>query len=53
MLAADDASVASDKENVIILMQVHTYPAGADSDYVLAQDVLGSAINSDLVLLNS
>jgi hypothetical protein len=36
MLAADDASVASDEESIIILTQVHTYPVGADSDYVLA-----------------
>ena len=53
MLAANDASVASDKESIIILTQVCTYPVGANLDYVLAQDVLGSAINSDLVLLNS
>ena len=32
---------------------VHTYPVGTDLDYVLAQDVSGSAINSDLVLLDS
>jgi len=53
MLAADDAFVASDKESVIVLTQVHTYPVGADSDYVLAQDVPGSTIKSDLVLLDS
>ena len=53
MLAANDASVASDKESIIILTQVCTYPVGANLDYVLAQDVLGSAINSDLVLLDS
>ena len=53
MLAADDVSVASDKESIIILVQVHTYPIGADLDYVLAQDVPGSTINSDLVLLDS
>ncbi len=53
MSAADDASVASDEESVIILMQAHTYPVDANSDHVLAQDVPGSAINSDLVLLDS
>ena len=51
--ATDDASVASDEESVIILMQVHTSPVGTNSDYVLAQDVLGSAIDSELVLLDS
>ena len=51
--ATDDASVASDEESVIILTQVHTSPVGADSDYVLAEDVPGSAIDSDLFLLNS
>ena len=53
MSAADDAFVASDEESIIILTQFHTYPVGADSDYVLAQDVPGSTINSDLVLLDS
>jgi hypothetical protein len=53
LAAADDASIASDEERIIILTQVHTYPVGANSDYVLAQDVPGSAISPDLVLLNS
>jgi hypothetical protein len=51
--AADDASFASDEESVIILTQVHTYPVGTDLDYVLAHDVPGSAIDSNLVLLDS
>ena len=53
MSAADDASIASDEESVIILTQARTYPIGTNSDYVLAQDVPGSAINSDLVLFDS
>ena len=53
MLVSDDASIASDGESVIILTQVHTYPVGANSDCVLAQDVPGSVINSNLVLLDS
>jgi hypothetical protein len=36
MSAADDSSVASDEESVIILTQFHTYPDGADLDYVFA-----------------
>ena len=53
MLVSDDASIASDGESVIILTQVHTYPVGTNLDYELAQDVPGSAINSDFNLLDS
>jgi hypothetical protein len=51
--AVDDASVASNEESVIILTQAHTSPVGADPAYLLTQDVPGSAIDSNLVLLNS
>ena len=51
--ATDDASIASDEESVIILTQVYTSPVGANSDYVLAQDIPVSAIDFNLVLLDS
>jgi hypothetical protein len=47
LAAADDASVASNEESVIILTQAHV-PA-----YLLTQDIPGPAIDSDLVLLNN
>jgi hypothetical protein len=54
LAAADDSSVASDKEkSVIIIRQIHTFHVGTNPDYLLAQDVPGSAIDSDLVLLDS
>ncbi len=53
LAAADDAVIASDEESVIILTQIHTSHVGADPDYLLAQDVPRSAIDSDLVLLDS
>jgi hypothetical protein len=51
--AADDASVASNEESVIILAQAHTSPIDAGPAYLLTQDAPGPAIDSDLVLLDS
>ena len=36
MSTIDDASVTSEEEIIIILTQFHTYPDGADSDYMFA-----------------
>ena len=51
--AADDASIASNEESVITLTQANTSPIGTDPAYLLTQDVPGSAIDSDLVVLDS
>jgi hypothetical protein len=53
MPTVDDASDANDKESIIILKQCHTCRDVANSEYVFAQDVPSSTINSDLVLLDS
>jgi hypothetical protein len=48
-----EASNVSDKESIIILTQFHTQLSVAGADYIFAQNVPGSTINSDLILLNS